>query len=338
MATAPIFYVVPGSAVKKAIDENRQGVFETVEAAYRCHASGESVNPASYFLRYPHNPAARIIALPAHLGGKVNKSGIKWISSFPANRTSNLARASAVQILNDPTTGYPLACLEASLVSATRTAASAALAAEHLSPIPFQCTLSVIGTGIIARSTIEWLIFRGWKFHRVSLYDIDRREAEQFATWLQDQQGLAAELHCSPEDALRSASLVIVATTALEPYLADESLFAHSPTVLHISLRDIAVNLILELQNVVDDIDHCLQANTSLHLAEKARGDRGFIDGTLVDVLDGRLERDLDKARIFSPFGLGILDIAVSDFILQETVTSGTALALPDFFSNSVRW
>jgi ornithine cyclodeaminase len=57
-----------------------------------------------------------------------------------------------------------------------------------------------------------------------------------------------------------------------------------------------------------------------------------------VDVLDGKLEQDPGKARIFSPFGLGILDIAVSDFILQEAMTSGTALAMPDFFSNSVRW
>ena len=57
-----------------------------------------------------------------------------------------------------------------------------------------------------------------------------------------------------------------------------------------------------------------------------------------MDVLDGKLEQDPGKARIFSPFGLGILDIAVSDFILQEAATSGTALAMPDFFSNSVRW
>ena len=69
MATAPIFHVVPGSAVKSAIDGNRQKIFEAVEAAYRLHAAGESVNPNSYFLRYPDNPTARIIALPAHLGG-----------------------------------------------------------------------------------------------------------------------------------------------------------------------------------------------------------------------------------------------------------------------------
>ena len=41
-------------------------------------------------------------------------------------------------ILNDPRTGYPLACIEASLISATHTAASAALAAEHISPDPLE--------------------------------------------------------------------------------------------------------------------------------------------------------------------------------------------------------
>jgi cysteine synthase A len=45
-----------------------------------------------------------------------------------------------------------------------------------------------------------------------------------------------------------------------------------------------------------------------------------------------------NRARIFPPFGLGVLDIVVSDLIFQEAVRSGTALAIPDFFSNSVRW
>ena len=157
--SAPTFYVIPGSAAKRAVESHRKDVFDAVEAAYRLHASGNTVNPDSYFLRYPDKPSARIIALPAHLGGAVQISGIKWISSFPENRASNLARASAVLILNDATTGYPVACIEASLISATRTGASAALAAEHISLNPFEGTLGIVGTGVIARTTVEWLLF-----------------------------------------------------------------------------------------------------------------------------------------------------------------------------------
>ena len=338
MPSAPTFHVVPGSAVKRVIDGDKKKVFDAVEAAYRLHASGDAVNPDSYFLRYPDNPGARIIALPAHLGGTVQKSGIKWISSFPENRAGNLARASAVLILNDAATGYPLACIEASLISATRTAASAALAAEHLYLNPFEGTLGVIGTGVIARTTIEWLLFRNWKFRQISLYDVDRKEAEHFSKWLRDERNLQADIQDRLEDALSDSSLLLFTTTTAEPYLADEKLFAHAPTVLHLSLRDIGVNVILASQNIVDDVDHCLKAKTSLHLTEMATGNRDFVSGTLVDVLEKKIKPDHDRPRIFSPFGLGVLDLAVGDFVLETAISAGAAMALPDFFCNSARW
>ena len=338
MAVAPTFYVVPGSTVKNVIDNNKKHVFEAVEAAYRLHAAGDSVNPDSYFLRYPDKPSDRIIALPAHLGGTVQKSGIKWISSFPENRTSNLARASAVLIINDAATGYPLACIEASLISATRTAASAALAAEHMSPHPFEGILGVIGTGVIARTTIEWLLYRNWKFRKVRLYDLDRKEAEQFSMWLGDQHNVPVDIHDRLEGAVGDASLILFTTTASDPYLADEKLLAHAPTVLHLSLRDICVNVILASQNVVDDANHCLKARTSLHLTEMATGNRDFVSGTLVDVLEKNFKLDQNRPRIFSPFGLGVLDLAVGNLVLEAAKSSNAAVALPDFFSNSARW
>jgi ornithine cyclodeaminase/alanine dehydrogenase-like protein (mu-crystallin family) len=105
-----------------------------------------------------------------------------------------------------------------------------------------------------------------------------------------------------------------------------------------LSLRDICVNVILASQNIVDDVDHCLKARTSLHLAEMATGNRDFVSGSLVDVLEKRLKPDHGKPRIFSPFGLGILDLAVGNFVLEAAKSSGAAIALPDFFSNSARW
>ncbi len=338
MAIAPAFHVIPGSTVHGCIEKNRALVFEAVEGAYRLHAAGATVNPDSYFLRYPDKPSARIIALPAHLGGAVQKSGIKWIASFPENRASNLARASAVLILNDAGTGYPIACMEASLISAARTAASAALAAERLAPDPFKGGLSIVGAGIIARATVEWLHFRNWKFDKVDIFDLDRNEAQRFSQWLRDQYGLQANIKTQANDALRDASLILFTTTASEPHIRDEECLAHNPTVLHLSLRDIGENIILASQNIVDDVDHCLKARTSLHLTEMLTGNRDFISGTLVDVMSGKVQPISGRPRIFSPFGLGVLDIAVGNLVLEQSIGSEGVFALPNFFSHSARW
>lgn len=54
-------------------------------------------------------PGARIIALPASIGGETQVDGLKWISSFPENIHTGIPRASAVVVLNDRDTGYPIA-------------------------------------------------------------------------------------------------------------------------------------------------------------------------------------------------------------------------------------
>ena len=69
-----------------------------------------------------------------------------------------------------------------------------------------------------------------------------RKEAERFSRWLRDQHNLQADIQSQLEDAICDASLILFTTTTLEPYLADEKLFEHCPTVLHLSLRDICVN------------------------------------------------------------------------------------------------
>jgi ornithine cyclodeaminase len=212
------------------------------------------------------------------------------------------------------------------------------LAAESISPNPFAGTLAVVGTGIIARTTVEWLLFRNWDFRKIKLYDVDHNEAEHFRKWLRDQFNLHAQIQDCVEDAVSDSSLILFTTTALDPYLADKELFAQSPTVLHLSLRDICVNVILASQNIVDDVDHCLKANTSLHLTEMETGNRNFVAGSLVDVLEKRFKLDHQRPRIFSPFGLGVLDVAVGNFVLEAAKTSGEVIALPDFFSNSARW
>ena len=74
---------------------------------------------------------------------------MKWVSSFPANMGRGIDRASAVVILNSPLTGRPEAILEGSIISAKRTAASAALAVKVFHQAEDNGSVGIIGTGLI---------------------------------------------------------------------------------------------------------------------------------------------------------------------------------------------
>lgn len=333
-ARVPPFAVISGLQVQRALQGREKEIVELVEATYRLHDDGHSVNPPSYFLRFPDRPSARIIALPASIGGEVRVDGLKWISSFPENVASGVPRASAVLILNDHDTGYPFACLESSIISATRTAASAASAADWLSrDRPRPTRVGFFGTGLIARYIHMFLAGTGWTFDEIGVHDVSPESAAGFEGYLEGSgSGPRITVHDSAEQLITSSDLVVFATVAGEPHVSDLSWFNHNPLVLHVSLRDLAPEIVLASANVVDDVDHCLKANTSPHLAEQLTGSRAFLNGTLGDVMAGRVTLPLDRPRLFSPFGLGVLDLAVGKYVYDEVVSSGELHVIDDFF------
>lgn len=338
--TVPPFAVIPGAQVQQALAGREREIVELVETTYRLHGAGDSVNPPSYFLRFPDRPTDRIIALPASIGGQLRVDGLKWISSFPENVAAGIPRASAVLILNDPDTGYPFACLEASIISASRTAASAALAADRLSRGRRRPTrVGFFGVGLIARYLHTFLAGTGWSFDEIGVYDLSVHSAAGFRGYL-EQSGSAARItvHESAEQLIRSSDLVVFATVAGEPHVHDVSWFAHNPLVLHVSLRDLAPEVLLASANVVDDVEHCLQANTSPHLVEQLSGNRDFLTGTLDDVLAGRVTMPTDRPVIFSPFGLGVLDLAVGKFVYDEIARADQLHVIDDFFHELRRY
>jgi 2,3-diaminopropionate biosynthesis protein SbnB len=339
--TVPPFSVIPGAQVQQALAGRERQVAELVEDTYRLHGAGDSVNPPSYFLRFPDRPSARIIALPASIGGKLRVDGLKWISSFPENVAAGIPRASAVLILNDHDTGYPFACLESSIISATRTAASAAVAADWLSRDRGQrpARVGFFGTGLIARYIHTFLAGTGWSFDQIGVHDLSADSAAGFRGYL-EQSGASGTItvYERPEQLIRSSDLVVFATIAGEPHVSELSWFGHKPLVLHVSLRDLAPEILLASFNLVDDVEHCLKASTSPHLAEQLTGSRDFLAGTLDDVMAGRVTVPADRPVVFSPFGLGVLDLAVGKYVYDEVARSGELNVIDGFFHELRRY
>jgi ornithine cyclodeaminase len=336
----PPFAVISGAQVQQALQGREKQIMELVEATYRLHSAGDSVNPPSYFLCFPDRPASRIIALPASIGGQMRVDGLKWVSSFPQNVAAGIPRASAVLILNDHDTGYPFACLESSIISASRTAASAVLAADWLSrQRPRPTRVGFFGVGLIARYIHSFLAATGWSFDEIGVHDLSVESAVGFRGYL-ERSGVTSQIrvHESAEPLIRRSDLIVFATVAAQPHVSDLSWFAHHPLVLHVSLRDLAPSIVLASSNIVDDVEHCLKANTSPHLAEQLTGNRAFLQGTLDDVMAGRVRISGDRPAIFSPFGLGVLDLAVGKYVYDEVVRSGTLHIVDDFFHELRRY
>jgi 2,3-diaminopropionate biosynthesis protein SbnB len=335
--TVPPFAVISGGEVRRALAGAEKDVVALVERAYRTHGAGDTVNPPSYFLRFPDRPTARIIALPASIGGDTDTDGLKWISSFPENVAAGVPRASAVLILNDRRTGYPYACLESSIISATRTAASAALAADHLTRTRTRpARLGIVGTGLIARYIKDFLIGTGWSFTDIGLFDLDREHADGFAEHLRRSgEPGRVTVHDELEDLVRGSDLIVFATVAARPHVSDPAWFQHGPVVLNVSLRDLAPEILLDAVNIVDDVEHCLKADTSPHLTEQRTGNRDFLAGTLYDVLTGRVEIPAEGTVVFSPFGLGVLDLAVGRKVYDDVRAAGELTVVDDFFEES---
>jgi len=260
--------------------------------------------------------------------------GLKWISSFPENVAAGVPRASAVLILNDHATGYPFAVLESSIISATRTAASAALAADRLSRNRVRPTrIGFFGTGLIARYIHTYLAGTGWSFDEIGVHDLSAESAAGFRGYLdRADTGARITVHATAERLVRESDLVVFATVAGAPHVHETAWFAHNPLVLHVSLRDLAPQVLLGSTNVVDDVEHCLKADTSPHLAEQLSGSRDFIAGTLEDVLASRVTPPTDRPVIFSPFGLGVLDLAVGKHVYDEIARAGELNVIADFF------
>src|ERR1700759_2591520 len=214
--------ILRGAEVQALLDGREPEIIDAVRAAYVAHARGESSLPHSTFLTYPDGSRNRIIALPAYLGGDFRASGVKWVSSFPGNLSLGMDRASAVVVVNSSETGRPEAFIEGSLISAKRTAASAALAAQLLSDRDADAAVTMVGCGLINFEIARFLSVTCPRVKQFKLFDLDPARAGYFGRKLESTfGGVRVEVIGDLKAALGAAPLISLATTAVKPHIED---------------------------------------------------------------------------------------------------------------------
>jgi alanine dehydrogenase len=283
--------------VEAAVTPKR--AYDAVRDAFVAHARGEwTMQPKLYVTNYP---AGDFRAMPALGGGHAL---LKWVTSFPGNPARGLPTVSGVVVLSDAETGLVEAILDAGAVTALRTGAAAALAAETLG---LAGPAAVVGAGVNGRAAARSLKACG---RDVVLWDVDPERRRAVAAEL--GIGVAA----SREEAL-ATQVVVTVTPGREILLADDSLRAGQ----HVSLMGAdgpgkAEMSVAEIGRVRVFCDEWEQASHGGELAAAVeagaitRADVTELGAVLTGDAEGR--RSEEEITIFDSTGLAIQDLAVA--------------------------
>ncbi len=129
-------------------------ILDAVEGVFREKGLGQVEMPPKIGV-HPTN-AAFLHAMPG-LVPSAGAVGMKWVSNFGENPSRGLSTISGLLVLNDPETGFPIAVMDCTWITAQRTGAASAVAAKYLAKQDAEC-LTIIGCGVQGRSHLEAML------------------------------------------------------------------------------------------------------------------------------------------------------------------------------------
>jgi len=182
-------------------------VIATVRKAILQQGAGGVVMPSKTTLAWKEggrlNGNAAFVADPPSLG-------IKWNAEVPANVAKGLPNLTALVLLNDPDTGFPIAVIDGTWITAMRTGAVSAISAQLMAPR--QVTeLTLIGCGIQMRTQLLGLL-SVLDPGTIRVYDIRPEAAEAFVTQMGHRTGRSISIAPDAESAVRGADVIVSAT------------------------------------------------------------------------------------------------------------------------------
>lgn len=332
MTSKPEFIYLSQEDVR-ALGVQMQDVIQIIEKVFALHDEGKVNLPSKVILDLGERDRGRINAMPAHIGGDIEMCGIKWIAGFPGNPVRfGIPRAHALIVLNDSSTGVPLAIMDGTYISAMRTGAVTGVGAKYLAN-PDSEVVGIIGCGVQAYTQVMAIKTAIPSVKSLKAYDIRKDASEKFTKWITHELGIRTDIVGTPKEAVEGSDVVVTVTVADEPIVKDAWLKKGSLLVHVGSYQEEEEAVIFNADKVVVDLWHeVLHRGTPLlaKLYKSGRIDDGKIYANIGQIIRGKKPGRTNKNEriFFSPLGLGSEDVAVASIIYRQAKGKGRGIPL----------
>jgi len=301
---------------------------EVMAEAMRTIGRGGAVLPLRSVVWMPDR-TGMIGLMPGFLGAPASL-GLKVVSIFPGNHGTGYDSHQGVVMLFDIQHGFPLAIMDASSITAIRTAAASGVATRALARDDAG-DLAILGAGV--QATTHLAAMRAVRpIRRVRVWSRNRAHAQRFA----DASPVAVEVMETARAAVEGADLVCTTTSAREPVLEGAWLRpgAHINAVgaCFAVARELDTAAVVRSRLIVDRRESTLNESGDFLIprAEGAIGD-DHIAGELGDVLLGQLvgRRSPDEVTLYKSLGIAIQDLAAAHHIYAQALATGSGVSVP---------
>jgi ornithine cyclodeaminase/alanine dehydrogenase-like protein (mu-crystallin family) len=301
-----------------------------MEGALAALARGEAVLPLRQIVRLA--TGGLLGSMPAHLP-HLGAFGIKALSVFHANEGTAFDSHQGAVLLFESEHGRLLAIVDATSITAIRTAAVSAVATRLLAREDAS-ELALIGTGVQARTHLE-AIRRVRPLRRVRVFSRDPQRVRAFAARESRSHGIEVIRAATAEAAVRGAHIVCTVTSSCEPvvrgvWLADGShvnvVGAATP-----DCREVDTAAVVRSRVFVDRRESALHEAGDLMIPLRKRAiTEEHVLGELGELLTGRADgrRSRDEITLFKSLGLAIEDVAAAHVVYRNALESGSGTTL----------
>ena len=298
-----------------------EGCIGAMAEALSSLARGEVHVPLRAVIR-PEGEDTFLGLMPAHRGGGSPLYSLKTVCVFPDNPQRGLDAHQGTVTLFDGGSGETRAIMNASAITAIRTAAVSAVATRLLAREDAR-ELGILGAGVQARSHLEAMRLAR-DFDRVRIFSPTAAHAEALAA-----EGAAVAVG-SAQEAVEGADVVVTATSSVDPVLRREWLKpgAHvnviggrPPTMRELDVATVADSTFYtdkreSAESEAFDYRDALEAGAigPDHI-------RGEIGEVLIGTAPGRTSPD--ELTVFRSLGLAVEDLAAAEYVVRRARERG---------------